>query len=553
MTVPAFIRRNLLQFAGLLAAAFAYAGAAIFLAWSIARLFDTAVGRGAGNHSLPIHPAASSILAIMVLLVTAMVQRRMADGMGLAYVHWLRLRLFRHLLRAITPPSLKGKRVGLLLPFVGDLGAIRQWVGDGLARLILGVTITLTLLAYILIRHFWIGCWLATAVMVLAVVAWRLNSPLDQVTRDIRRQRAKVSGFVTGRLEAAATVVSMGRSVSELRKLERRSLSLTAAARRRAWLVGALRGLSQSSAAIMMLLLLLAASKEVRVGTMTNGDLLGLMSLIGIMGHALHDTGRAFERFIPGRVAMQRIDRLMALPRRFNRRKAHARLDMAGLNIDKLTLPGMTGIIDLAATPGEVILLDGPVGSGKSALMAILGRLNSPPQGAIRIDGADLESLSGADAQRLIGLASHAVPLLPGSVDMNLRYRQRSASDLEVLQLADQLGLDSIGLNLRHMIGEPRTSLSGGQHEALLIARALLGQPSLLLLDAVEGHLPDSMIDRLATLIANYPGVVIMVARRHGLRRIANRGWRIEEGSIRESCQNLEPVASTGNGKASPK
>lgn len=545
MNLPGFIKGNRLRFTALLAVALAHAGAAVFMAWSVRWLFDVAIGHETSKAGLPIHPVVPALMATAALFITTTLQRRLTDGIGLTYVHDLRLRLFRHLLQATPGSTGKSKRANLLLPFVGDLTAIRQWVGDGLARLVLGSIITVLLLGYMALDHASLALTLAGAMAVLATLAWLVHGPLDRATRTVRRQRGLLSTFVAGRLEAAATIASMRRSRTEINKLARRSEELTSAALHRAWLVGALRGLTQSSAAMMLVLMLMVAGDEVRNGAMSPGEVLGMMSLVGVMGHALHDMGRALELFVPGRVALQRIARLMALPRRVKRRKSKRQADMEGLSVGKLAVPGIVEPINLAAAPGDVILIDGPAGSGKSALMAILGRLQAPLRGSIRINGIDLAAMSLTEQQSLIGLASQAVPLLPGSIGMNLKYRRPAASAGEVHKLIDELGMEISGLELERVLGDPRTSLSTGEYEALLVARAMLDQPALLLLDAVDGHLPDEMAARLARSIGSYPGVVVMVAQRHSLRQAATRSWRIENGIIRDTTVGgLQPVAS---------
>lgn len=544
MSLPDIIKGNRLRFTALFAVALGHAGAAVFMAWSVRSLFDVAIGHEASNTGLPGHPVMPALIAIAALFGTTTLQRRLTDGIGLTYVHDLRLRLFRHVLQAAPGSAGKGKRANLLLPFVGDLTAVRQWVGDGLARLVLGSMITVLLLGYVALDHASLALTLAAAMAVLAMLAWLLHGPLDRATRNVRRQRGLLSTFVAGRLEAAATIASMRRSRTEVDKLARRSQELTSAALHRAWLVGALRGLTQSSAAVMLVLMLMVAGDQVRHGLMSPGELLGMMSLVGVIGLALNDMGRALELFVPGRVALQRIARLMALPRRVKSRKTKRQAGMAGLSITRLAVPGMAEPISLAAAPGDVILIDGPAGSGKSALVAILGRLQAPMRGTIRINGIALDAMSLTEQQGLIGLASQAVPLLPGSVGMNLKYRRPATSSGDAQKLVDELGIEMSGLEFERVLGDPRTSLSTGEYEALLVARAMLDQPALLLLDAVDGHLPDEMAARLARLIGSYPGVVVMVAQRHSLRQAATRIWRIENGAIRDTMEGgLQPVA----------
>lgn len=552
MNLIGFIRRNRLRFVLLFTVAFAHVGAAVFMAWSIRWLFDIATGHDAASRAasriVPVHPLLSAVLAVSALVATTTLQRRLTDAVGFAYVHDLRLALFRHLLK-VAPGVTRGKRrANLLLPFVGDLTAIRQWVGDGLTRLVLGSFIALLLLAYMALEQAWLAATLAAAMGVLAIMAGLMNGPLDRATRGVRRQRGLLSTFVAGRLEAAATIASMRRNRTEINKLARRSEDLTSLALRRSWLVGTLRGLTQSSSALMLVLMLVVAGDEVRTGHMSAGEVVGLMSLVGVLGQAFHDMGRALELFVPGRVAMQRIARLMALPHTTGRRRskdsAKGQGGTSGLSVSKLAAPGMGGPVSFVAEPGDVILIEGPTGSGKSTLMSILGGLQPPTQGRVRIDGVDLAALSGKEQQHLIGLASRAVPLLPGSVGMNLKYRRPAASDEDLGSLIDTLGMNGAGLALNRVLRDPAACLSGGEYEALLVARAILDQPRVLLLDAVDGHLSDETAQGLAGMIGNYPGVVVMVAQRRSLRSAATRTLRMTDGIMRKTAAHeLPPLA----------
>lgn len=137
MKLSKFLRANGLSFVALLATATAHAGAAIGLAAGVHGIFDRLAGNGAAAAPPLLHSALPAITAIAVLFVTTVLQRRLSDGIGLAYAHAVRLRLFRQLLKS-SPVGAGKRRASLLLPFVGDLAAVRQWVGDGIVRLVLG-------------------------------------------------------------------------------------------------------------------------------------------------------------------------------------------------------------------------------------------------------------------------------------------------------------------------------------------------------------------------------------------------------------------------------
>lgn len=533
MKLSKFVRANGLSFVALLATAAAHAGAAIGLAAGVHGIFDRLAGNEAAAAPPLLYSALPAIAAIAVLFVTTVLQRRLSDGIGLAYAHAVRLRLFRQLLKS-SPVGAGKRRASLLLPFVGDLAAVRQWVGDGVVRLVLGTLISTLLLIYVALRHPGLAATFAGTLAILGLAAWFVRGPLDRATRTVRQSRGQLSTFVAGRLDAATTAESMGRSRSETRKLARRSARLYEASIRRAWSVGVLRALTHTSAPVLLVLVLIAGAQNVRAATMSAGEVLGLMSLVSVMGQALHDMGRALELYVPGRVALQRIARLMARRPRAPHRRAKGRTDGLGLEIENLIVPGLVTPVSLSALPGEVILVEGSSGAGKSALLSALGRISGPTAGTIRIDGMDIAALAPTERQRVLGLAGSAAPLLPGSIGMNLGYRRPGASHGELRALAERFGLLRQGLGLDRTLNDPRFDLSTAEYEALLIGRAMAGEPRLLLLDAVDTRLSPTLLTEVAETIARYPGVVIMVARSTQLRQAATRIWKFTDGQLQD-------------------
>lgn len=544
MKLSQFLRANSISFVALLATATAHAGAAIALAAGMHSIFDRLAGNEAAAALPLLNSASPAVAAIAVLFVTTVLQRRLSDGIGLAYAHALRLRLFRQLLKSL-PIGAGKRRTSLLLPFVGDLAAVRQWIGDGIVRLVLGTIISALLLIFVALRHPGLAATFAVTLAILGLAASLVRGPLDRATRSVRKARGHLSAFVAGRLDAATSAESMGRSRSETRKLAHRAARLYEASIRRAWFVGVLRGLTQTSAPVLLVMVLIAGAQNVRAATMSAGEVLGLMSVVGVMGQALHDMGRALELYVPGRIALQRINRLMARPPRVLNRRARSRNDGLGLEIKNLLIPGLGKPVSLSALPGDVILVEGVSGAGKSALLSALGRISAPIAGRIKIDGTDIASLTPAERQRMLGLAGLASPLLPGSIGMNLGYRRPGASHGELQALAERLGLLRQGLGLDKTLNDPRFDLSTAEYEALLIGRAIIGEPRLLLLDAVDTRLSAAILTEVAATIARYPGIVIMAARSTQLRATATRIWKFTDGQLQDLTRSAsENVAA---------
>jgi len=530
-------RRRLLAL--LVLGAAVQAGLAAGFAFCLQGLFDAlhTGDQGFAGQQLRVTGA---VVAVLLALGIEVAQRRLAEGLGLDYTAELRSALFSRLL-AVAPQEVAARRHGaLLLPFVGDLAATRQWVSDGLARCVAAAAGSTTILAILAVRNLQVALALLAILLPVVGIVWLLARPLDRAVRRVRRRRGRLSAFVSGRLAAIATIAALGRRRTELRKLNRRTDALTRVALQRAWIVGVIRGVVQACTMLLVLAALLAGLAQVQAGALSAGAVVGAMSLVALLGNGVWDLGRALELWVPGRVAAQRIDALLQLPKA--PRRTHvpgAARPQAGLLISHVSVPQLFRTDTLQAVPGDVVLVTGASRSGKSTLLRILAGLAEPEHGTVRLDGQNLPRPGTRAARRLVGYAAPHLHLLPGSLAMNLRYRMPTASDEEVSSLLQDLGMAEFVARckrgLRYQIRGADPAFATGDYQGLLIARAMLGAPPLLLLDSVDSHLPAAVLLRLAARIRAYPGIVILAASRPELLAVANQVWRIDAGQVQRS------------------
>lgn len=538
--IPVFANKRSRIFACLLVATISEIVTAASLAWCIHHLFDELAGRH--HHPYPTDTLISaSLVAAFLLLVLQLIQRRLTEGMGLAYASDARLALFEHMLR-MPPRAVMGKKPGiLLLPFVGDLTALRQWVSDGLARGLAALLTIVVLLAWLGLSSVALAAALGGVITLFGLGALACRTLFDNAVREVRRRRGALSSFVSGRLAAVSTIVGMSRERTEYRKLADRIETMNCAALKRAWIEGGLRGLAHGATALLVITTLFVGQHEVLAGRLSAGWVVGTLSLVNLLGAALRDLVHAMELWIPGQIARQRIQRILDEPiRRANRGELASKSALNGyFDITNFSLDGLLEPTSLTAEAGDRILLEGPGGSGKSSFIAAMAGLLDPAAGQVLFEGRPLAELSAEEWRRTLGFASAMSPLLPGSIGMNLRYRMPDIDPDVIIELLIEMCAKDIVFNkpkgLDHMLSDPYGELSLGQMQTLMIVRALLGEPPILLLNSVDSHLsPDTMTSLLAEL-RDYPGVVILVATRPEMRGIANRVWRIEGRQIVET------------------
>lgn len=198
--------------------------------------------------------------------------------------------------------------------------------------------------------------------------------------------------------------------------------------------------------------------------------------------------------------------------------------------------------ISLTAEPGETVALVGPTGAGKTTLVSLLARFYDVDEGVIRIDGHDLRSVTRESLRKQIGIVLQDTFLFSGSVMENIRYGRLDASDEEVLEAAQLAKADRFIQRLPRgyetELGERGHTLSQGQRQLIAIARAILADPRILILDEATSSV-DTRTERLIQraldeVLLSRGRTAFVIAHRLSTIRNADQVLVLERGSIIE-------------------
>ncbi|MFV9503117.1 MAG: ABC transporter ATP-binding protein [Oscillochloridaceae bacterium umkhey_bin13] len=208
---------------------------------------------------------------------------------------------------------------------------------------------------------------------------------------------------------------------------------------------------------------------------------------------------------------------------------------------------------DLQIQPGETVALVGHTGSGKSSIAKLVARFYEFQGGRIMIDGADIRTLDLAAYRSRLGIVTQSPFLFDGTVRENIRYGRPAANDAEVLAAAAHVGggdwLASLPQGLDTQVGERGGSLSMGQRQLVALARVLLQDPAILILDEATASvdpLTEALIQEgLDTVLAGRTALVI--AHRLSTVRNADRIIVLRKGTILEAGNHDELMAHSGH------
>ncbi|MBC6496187.1 peptide ABC transporter ATP-binding protein [Microbacterium sp. 4-7] len=204
------------------------------------------------------------------------------------------------------------------------------------------------------------------------------------------------------------------------------------------------------------------------------------------------------------------------------------------------TVKALTGV-DLTILPGEFVTIQGPTGGGKSTLLQMLGALDKPSSGSLKLGDIELASASARELSRIraqeIGFVFQGFNLIPTltaaeNVDMALEPTELSRTErtARVAEALAHVGLADRGDHLP-------TELSGGQQQRVAIARAIVKRPRVLLADEPTGNLDESMRDEILTLLQGLcaEGItMIVVTHDSAVARRATRRLRLAKGTVQD-------------------
>ncbi len=549
---PVLDRRRSLAFARLVANGLLQAGAIIGAMILVRHAFDVLLNPAFDDpevHLFDMREVGQVVLFAAGLLACTglaallrMVERIDAERLGQDYVHRIRLLLYDSMGK-FAPRALAAQSTGaVVLRFVGDLNALRRWVSLGLARLLVAAIVVPGTLGFMA----WLDPWLAlgcTVILGAGLVGNLLLGPrMHRSVAEARRRRGHLAANITEKIGAFVVLQAFDQVRHERRRFSRHSRRLRDAMIDRARSSGRMRVITEGATAISMALLLSQGAIEVFWGMTTSGNVVAALAVVGFLIGPLRGLGRVHEYYQAARVSRAKVDDFLQTRRMRGRSRrlpslepGPGRIELHGVGV-KSALHDVTARVD----GGQRVALLGANGSGKSTLLYVIARLVDPDAGRVLVDGQDLAECNLASVRRAISLVSPDLPLLRGTVGDNLRYRWPDAPEEEVERVRRICALDDLLGKLprgeRFRIQEGGGNLSLGQRHRLTMARALLGNPAILLLDEFDANLDEATRAVLDGVLDDYTGTVVMVTRDQARIGRADCTWRLEGGRMVEQA-----------------
>lgn len=431
----------------------------------------------------------------------AYLQTYLSARIGHELVYALRRELFSHLQRLSLSFHRRSASGDLLTKVATDTNLIRDALADWAVKAVAETLLVLGVLTVMFAMNWRLALVVLATLPLLAVLMWHLNRRIRQSARAQRRSEGRLVSRLNEALSSMALVQAFGRETYEQARFDLESTHSLEAGVANARTSAAVSKAVGMVAALGMAATVFVGGGFAVAGRLTPGELLIFMAYVGSLFKPIRDLGKLSAKFSRARVGAERIAELLGLePEIRDRPDARAARRLRGdIAFEDVTFGYESGKPVLADAclrigAGEHVALVGGSGTGKSTLVSLLLRLQDPVAGTVRIDGERVDAYTRDSLRQRVGIVLQDAILSGASVRENIAYGRPDATSDEIEAAARQASAHGFIVALPDgydtVVGERGGTLSGGQRQRICLARTLIKDPDILILDE-----PTSAID----------------------------------------------------------
>lgn len=519
------------------------------------------ISRTVGEDKLAVLNFAVLAVAVIAILgaASSYAETYLTTRFGQWVMHDLRRTVYQHIHRLSLAEHDK-KRTGDLIGLVtSDIEAIQSFITTALLGMLVNA---LTLLGMIAVMFYlnWRFTLIALSVVpALFVVVYLFTIRIKKASRAVRKKESELLSVVQEVLSSIRVVKAFAREDYEQRRFEEQSLENVEMALWARGIKARLSPIVEVIVAAGTCLVLGYGARLVLNGTLTAGVLIVFLLYLGKMYKPIRELSKMTDTISKASVGYERIQEVMEteshvrdLPRA--RRAPHFKGKIEFDNVSFSYNPEQPILKDLSfeVEPGQLVAFVGPSGTGKTTILSLIPRFYDPTSGQVRIDGTEIRKYKLQSLREQMSFVLQETLLFHAPIWQNIAYGKPEARRAEIIRAAEFANahefIEEMAEGYDTMVGERGITLSGGQRQRIAIARAIIRDTPLLMLDEATSGLDAAseqlVLEALDRLMKGRTCVVI--AHHLATIRRADVIFVVKDSTLVERGTHKELLASGG-------